>query len=107
LGSIGKRICKLESDCERLTSERLASARLTDEKEELIRALRAENGKLQAKLDYVEQRLWQMTTNVFMGKGMVNVPVESVEDKADSRQSVVTPTLSIATTSSEGSTDPP
>ena len=49
LGSIAKCICKLESDCEHLMSERLASARVMDEKDELIRVLRAENNKLQAR----------------------------------------------------------
>ena len=107
LGSIAKRICKLESNCERLTSERLASARVTDEKDELLRALRVENNRLQTRLDYVEQRLWQMTTNALVSKGKVDVPAESTADKVDRRQGVVTPTLSIVTTSSEESTDPP
>lgn len=69
LGSIAKRICKLEADCERLTSERLASARVADDREELIRTLRTENEKLQTRLEYVEERMWQMTTRVLDGGG--------------------------------------
>ena len=55
LGSIAKHIRKLESDCEHLMSERLASEHITNEKDESIRA---ENDKLQVRLEYVEQRLW-------------------------------------------------
>ena len=84
LGPISKCICKLESECECLSSKWLASARVVDEGEELIRNLRADNIKLQAKLECVEQRLWQMTTDVLENRGKVGVPIEPAENKADS-----------------------
>jgi len=90
-----------------LTSEQLASTHVMDEKDELTRALRAENDKFRARLDYVEQQLWEIITNALASKGKVNVPVESAEDKGDSQQNVLMPTLNTVTTSSEGSTDLP
>jgi len=63
---------------------------------ELIRILRA---KLQMRLEYVEQWLWQMTTSVLEIKG------NTFENKADIYlESIVTPTLSVMTTSSAEST---
>ena len=57
LGSIAKQFCKLESDCERLMSEWLASTCIADNRKELIRTLRAEDEKLQTRLECVEEHL--------------------------------------------------
>jgi len=73
--------------------------------------LRTENEKLQTRLEYVEERMWQMTTRVLDGGGRAEGSDGPNDNKVDgdssSRESTVTPSLStFSATSGETGEDP-
>jgi len=74
-------------------SKQLASVSVGDKKDKIIRILKAGNDKLQIRLDYVEEHLWQMTTTVCeSNKKHVQLPVESFDKRGlieSSRESII------------------